>query len=210
MLSSCRKLTQSAQVNDLLDSGETLNRRIHSLVAGTGALAREYPATAISPDFRANGSTQPDSEEYQGHAANGFQDWKLEIGDLVRQPLSLSLAELRKAPAREQITRHECVEGWSGIAGWKGARVGPLLEHAGPLPNARYLAFFCADTMELTLDGGGDYYETIARADAYHPQIILACEMNGKTLPMEQARRCDCGWSASLAIKWPSMSGGSR
>ena len=178
-LSGCEKLTQSVQESDILDTGESLTRRIQGLITGTGALAMEYPASAISPDFKANGTTRPDNDDYLRHAANGFADWKLEIGGLVKRPLSLSLADLRATAAREQITRHDCVEGWSGIAGWKGARLGALLDRAGLLPEARYIAFFCADTLELTLDGTGDYYETIAIVDAYHPQTILAYEMNG-------------------------------
>ena len=184
-LSGCEKLTQSVQESDILDTGESLTRRIQGLITGTGALAMEYPASAISPDFKANGTTRPDNDDYLRHAAKGFADWKLEIGGLVKRPLSLSLADLRATAAREQITRHDCVEGWSGIAGWKGARLGALLDRAGLLPEARYIAFFCADTLELTLDGTGDYYETIAIVDAYHPQTILAYEMNGKPLPME-------------------------
>jgi DMSO/TMAO reductase YedYZ molybdopterin-dependent catalytic subunit len=168
----------------VLDGAETLNRRLQGLIVGRTALAREYPASAISPDFRANGTTDPDSDAYRALAANGFKDWRLQIGGLVDRPLSLSLDELRAAPARSQVTRHDCVEGWSGIAGWRGARLGPLLERAGIKPQARYIAFFCADTLEMTLDGTGDYYETIALADAHHPQTILAYEMNGQALPV--------------------------
>jgi len=181
---ACDKLTASPAVNRTLDGAESLNRRLHGLLVGRSALAREYDRGAISPDFRANGTTDPDSDDYRALAAGGFKDWRLQIGGLVERPLSLSLAELRAAPARGQITRHDCVEGWSSIAEWRGARLGPLLERAGLKPQARYIAFFCADTLELTLDGTGDYYETIAVADAFHPQTILAYEMNGQTLPV--------------------------
>lgn len=180
----CERLTQSQRVNDTLSAAEGLNQRAHDLVVGRHVLAREYPASAISSDFRANGTTAPDSEEYQALVANNFADWKLEIGGLVEQPLSLSLADIRAAPSRHQITRHDCVEGWSSIAGWRGAKLGPLLDRARLKPNARFLAFFCADTFEMTLDGTGDYYETISILDAYHPQTILAYEMNGTTLPV--------------------------
>jgi DMSO/TMAO reductase YedYZ molybdopterin-dependent catalytic subunit len=181
---ACDKLTASPAVNGALDGAETLNRRLHGLIVGPSALAREFPASAISPDFRANGTTNPDNDDYQRLAAGGFADWRLTIGGLVERPLSLSLAELRAAPARSQITRHDCVEGWSSIAQWRGARLGPLLERAGLKREARYIAFFCADTLELTLDGTGDYYETIAVADAFHPQTLLAYEMNGAALPV--------------------------
>jgi DMSO/TMAO reductase YedYZ molybdopterin-dependent catalytic subunit len=181
---ACDELTASPAVNGALDGAESLNRRLHGLLVGRGALAREYDSSAISSDFRANGTTDPDSDDYRALAAGGFQDWRLQIGGLVERPLSLSLAQLRTAPARSQITRHDCVEGWSGIAQWRGARLGSLLERAGLKPQARYIAFFCADTLELTLDGSGEYYETIAIADAFHPQTILAYEMNDRVLPV--------------------------
>ena len=49
---------------------------------------------------------------------------------------------------------------------------------------ARYIVFHCADTLDETLDGTGQYYESIDLIDAYHPQTILAYEMNDATLPV--------------------------
>jgi DMSO/TMAO reductase YedYZ molybdopterin-dependent catalytic subunit len=183
-LSGCEKLSVSPEVNQALAVGERVSRSAHRLLVDRTVLAREYPPEAISPDFRANGTTNPDNEDYQAHVASGFQDWRLEIGGLVERPLSLSLADLRQAPGRTQITRHDCVEGWSCIGKWRGARLGPLLDRAGVKPSARYVAFFCADTLELTLDGSGDYYETIDLADAHHAQTILAYDMNDAPLPV--------------------------
>lgn len=183
-LAGCDRLAASPAVNERLNAAEGLTFHVQRLLLGRDALAREYPASMISPDFRANGSTNPDNEDYQQHVATGFQDWRLEIGGLVERPLQLSLDDLRQAPARSQITRHDCVEGWSSIGKWKGARLGPLLARAGVKPQAKYVAFFCADTLELTLDGSGDYYETIDLVDAHHPQTILAYEMNDRPLPV--------------------------
>ena len=183
-LAACDKVATSPKVNQSLDVAEGVNFHVQRLLLGRDALAREYPALAISPDFRANGSTNPDNEDYQQHVADGFANWRLEIGGLVERPLSLSLADLKAAPSRSQITRHDCVEGWSAIAKWKGARLWPLLQQAGIKPTARYVAFFCADTLELTLDGTGDYYETIDLADARHAQTLLAYEMNDQPLPV--------------------------
>jgi DMSO/TMAO reductase YedYZ molybdopterin-dependent catalytic subunit len=92
----------------------------------------------------------------------------------------LSLGDLRQMPARTQITRHDCVEGWSCIAKWRGARLSAVLQRAGLKPQARYIAFHCADTLELALDGTGQYYETIDLVDAMHPQTILAYDMNDR------------------------------
>jgi DMSO/TMAO reductase YedYZ molybdopterin-dependent catalytic subunit len=183
-VSACNRLSQSPRVNHTLDGAETLTRRVQGALLGRTALAQEFPASAISRDFRANGSTSPDSDEYHQHAANGFKDWRIEIGGLVEHPLSLSMDDLRAAASRTQITRHDCVEGWSCIAKWKGAVLAPLLEQAKLKPQARYLALFCADTLELTLDGTGDYYEVIRLDDAFHPQTILAYEMNDAPLPV--------------------------
>jgi len=182
-LAGCDRLTSSQHMAEVLGFVETFTRLAQDSLLGDG-LAKEFPESAISPDFRANGTTAPDSQAYLDHAAAAFSDWSLEIGGLVAHPLKLTLAELRAAPARTQITRHDCVEGWSGIAKWRGARLGPLIARAMPHPSARYLVFHCADTLELTLDGTGDYYETIALKDAFHPQTILAYDMNDQPLPV--------------------------
>ena len=114
-------------------------------------------------------------------AAGGFADWRLEVGGLVERPERLSLSELRSMPARTQITRHDCVEGWSCIGKWKGTPLAALLRRVGLRPAARFVVFRCADTME---DGGESYYESIGLYDAFHPQTILAYDMNGEPLPV--------------------------
>jgi DMSO/TMAO reductase YedYZ molybdopterin-dependent catalytic subunit len=181
-LGGCDRIAQSERVSATLDHAEDWTRTVQRLLLGRRALAREYSDADISREFRANGTTNPDTEEYNRLAAGGFADWRLEVGGLVARPLSLSLADLRSMPARTQITRHDCVEGWSCIGKWRGTPLSAVLERAGPKSNARYLAFWCADTLELTLDGTGQYYETIDFVDAVHPQTILAYDMNGAPL----------------------------
>jgi DMSO/TMAO reductase YedYZ molybdopterin-dependent catalytic subunit len=183
-LAACNKLTENPTSSGVLKSAEGLTRRVQRLAVDRKALAREYTAADISPDFRPNGSINPQDPAYQAQVANGFADWKLVVDGLVEQPLSLSLAELRQLPARTQITRHDCVEGWSSIGKWTGARLGPLLDRARLKPNARYVVLYCADTLEETLDNTGQYYESIDLVDAYHPQTILAYEMNDQPLPV--------------------------
>ena len=107
-------------------------------------------------------------------------------------------------PSRTQITRHDCVEGWSCIGKWKGVPLAHVLEQVKLKPDARYLVFPCADELEKTLDGTGRYYESIGLDDAFHPQTILAYEMNDETLPSRTARRCGSGSSASSATRWPN------
>ena len=125
----------------------------------------------------------PNNPTYRALAANGFADYRLEVGGLVERPMKLTLAEIRALPSRTQITRHDCVEGWSAIGKWKGARLSALLEAVHLKPNARYVVFHCADPMED--NGTSLYYESVDLEDAFHPQSILAYELNGETLPIK-------------------------
>ena len=112
----------------MLNSAETLTRVTQRALLSPQALAREYSEADLSKEFKANGSTDPQEPDYLAHVKNGFADWRLAVGGLVEQPLSLSLAELRAMPSRTQITRHDCVEGWSCIGKWKGVPLAALFE----------------------------------------------------------------------------------
>ena len=101
------------------------------------------------------------------------------VGGSVARPLSISLAQLRQMPTRTQITRHDCVEGWSAIAKWHGPLLGTILNAAALKPAARYIVFTCADLYD-----GANYYESIDLVDAFHPQTIMAWAMNDHLLPV--------------------------
>jgi len=114
------ELSEQPWVKRILDKAETLTYASQRALIPANALAREYSEADISRDFKANGSTGVDDDAYRALAANGFADWKHKVGGLVETRLELSLAELRAMPARTQITRHDCVEGWSCIGKWTG------------------------------------------------------------------------------------------
>jgi DMSO/TMAO reductase YedYZ molybdopterin-dependent catalytic subunit len=73
------------------------------------------------------------------------------------------------------------VEGWSAIGKWKGTPLSEVLARVRPKASARYVVFHCADPMDRA---GSMYYESIDMEDAYHPQTILAYELNDRTLPI--------------------------
>jgi DMSO/TMAO reductase YedYZ molybdopterin-dependent catalytic subunit len=183
-LSGCDALSQAPWFRKLLFSAEELTIAAQRAVLGPNDLAREYTEADMSPAFRANGSTSVDDPDYLNHAASGFADWRLKLDGLVENPGEYSLADLRVMPARTQITRHDCVEGWSCIGKWKGVPLAHLLERAKLKPEARYIVFHCADSLEKLLDRSGQYYESIGLDDAFHAQTILAYEMNDATLPI--------------------------
>ena len=179
LLVGCDRLGKAQSFREIvLGSGEWLSYRTHRLI-GSDALAREYDPSEMSPDFRTNGNTQPASKDYHRHQQEGFANWQLAVGGLVTTPRAYSLADLRSKSARTQITRHDCVEGWSAIGQWTGVPLGVLLDEAGLRPAARYIVFRCADTF-----GSTPYYESIDLVDAFHPQTILAYGMNGGDLPV--------------------------
>ena len=150
-VAGCDRLSQSEWFPPILDSAEKLNERLAKLVTGRSAMAKEYTPADVSPTFRSNGTAQPDNPEYAALAANQFAGYALDVGGLVAAPRRFTVAELRALPSRTQITRHDCVEGWSAIAQWQGARLSALLDVVKPAAAARYVVFHCADPME---DGG--------------------------------------------------------
>jgi DMSO/TMAO reductase YedYZ molybdopterin-dependent catalytic subunit len=181
-LSGCDALSRTEWFPKVLATAENLSRGAHHLL-GRRAMAQEFSERDLSPEFRSNGTAMPDSAAYRALARSGFADYRLRVEGLVERPASLALAELRTLPSRTQITRHDCVEGWSAIGKWKGAKLSALLESVGVRSQARYVVFYCADPME---DDGTDlYYESIDMLDAMHPQTLLAYELNDKPLPIK-------------------------
>ena len=181
-LAGCDRLSASPGFARLLGRAEPLTRAAQSLLGPRGALAEEFPITERSAVFPGNGSTNPDTPEYRGHVERGFADWRLVVDGLVEHPSSFSVDDLRRLPSRTQTTRHDCVEGWSAIATWKGTRLAALLSQAGVRPGARYVLVHCADAMD---EDGNRYYESIDLDEARHEQTILAYEMNDRPLPVE-------------------------
>ena len=182
MLSGCDALNESDGFRRVLDVGEQLHYRSQRLITDRNALAREFTEAQISPVFRTNGTTMPETAEYQRHLADGFANWRLRVDGMVARPLDLTLAQLQSMPARTQITRHDCVEGWSAIGKWTGPQLGRVLELANLSPRARYIVFHCADRYR---EAPVPYYESIDLVDAFHPQTILAWQMNDAVLPVE-------------------------
>lgn len=137
----------------------------------------QYSEKDISPYFWVNG-TLPTSEEYNRLREGGFTDYKITIGGLVENPQELSYAELKAMPKQEQITKHFCIQGWSGVAKWGGVPVRDILNLVKPKPEARYVVFYSfAEGAD-----GGIYYDVHSIRNMRHKLTILAYEMNGETL----------------------------
>ena len=175
LLSGCDKLAQQPSFRRILFSGEKINMGLQRALMDRNALAPEFTPDQMSPVFRTNGNSNPNTADYNRHVAENFANWRLDIGGLVDRPLRLSLTDIGAFPQRAQITRHDCVEGWSAIGKWQGPMLVNVLKAAGVRTSARYIVFTCAD-----LWSGAPYYESIDLIDAFHPQTILAWAMNDK------------------------------
>ena len=180
LLSGCDALNRSPLFQEALTSAETANFAVQRALGNRMELASEYGVADLSPTFRANGTRNPGSPEYAASAAQGFANWQLGLTGMFSKPQQFSLDAIRSLPQRTQITRHDCVEGWSAIGQWTGVPLKILLDLAGLKNNARFLVFHCADRL-----GGRPYYESIDLLDGYHPQTILAHRLNGEALPIE-------------------------
>jgi len=177
-LAGCDRLARDEHFREALFSAENFHKWAQRGLMAPDALAREFRPDQISPIFRANGTANPNTPAYKALWRGGFADWRLQVTGLVARDLSLSLSQLRSLPHREQITRHDCVEGWSAIGKWRGVPLKTILDGAGLKSRARYIVFRCADDM----GGGRPYYESIDLADAFHPQTILAFALNDRPL----------------------------
>ena len=180
LVAGCSKVAQSGPGASLLATVEDWNRSVQRALTKRTALAREFSVADISPVFRGNGTTDPGTLAYAAHAASDFAEWRLAVDGLVERPLALSLAQLKALKQRTQITRHDCVEGWSAIGEWTGVPLGDLLRAAGLRAEAKFVVFHCADLL-----GGVPYYESIDLIDALHPQTIVAHTLNGAPLPVK-------------------------
>ncbi len=177
-------LGRDAAVRNTLEKANNLTYRVQRMLLGENSLAQEFSESDIRQPQRPNGVTNPDDEDYVQLAGKKFADYRLEVAGLVNKPMSFSLADLRAMPSRTQITRHDCVEGWSCIAKWTGTPVATVLNAVGVKDTARYLLIDCYDTIDNSLSGRIKYYESIDLHDARHPQTILAWGMNGADLPI--------------------------
>ena len=186
LLAGCDSLASPDKLGKIVKSAEAASMRFQRF-AGRDALAREFGRADLSPLFQVNGTREPVEADYQAHKAENFANWRLVIGGLVTNPMTLGLAQLQAMPARTQITRHDCVEGWSAIGEWAGPQLRTILVAAGMKTNARYVVFRCADNYGGEVSKGGAqslarYYESVDLIDALHPQTILALRLNGAPL----------------------------
>ena len=192
-LAGCDRLAGTSEGQGAFKASEALTYAAQSKLR-QGRLAREFAASEISKYFKPNGSIDPKDPGYKKLVAAKFEGFSMEVGGLVGKPRSFTLADLKALPPRTQVTRHDCVEGWSAIGQWTGVPLHEILKAVEAKPEARYVVFHCFDRYDTdyTTDDTGQqpdpstptFYGSIGMADALHPQTLIAYEMNGEALPV--------------------------
>ena len=177
-LAGCGPISSALNGNDgvrrALASVETLN---HALI-GTRGLAREYAERDVDRHFRVNGFATPSDAHYNDLLASNFGRYRLIVDGAVERPSAFSLSRLDALARQTQITRHDCVEGWSAIGKWSGVPLHVVLDAVRPRSDARFVVFRCMDN-----DGSGTmYYESLNLHQARHPQALLALRLNDAPL----------------------------
>ena len=163
-----------------LRAADTLTYAAQRSVLPPDVLAPEYAVADITA-FPAVGTIDPlhhkDAavvEAWHDLSARQFADYRLQVEGEIARPREFTLAELKALPARTQVTRHTCEEGWTAIAQWTGVPLRELLREVALRPTARFVVFYSADDLADSLD----------LADALHEQTLLAYGMNGQDLPV--------------------------
>ena len=161
-------ITDGATAENALSAMSRFNDRVQAIIFGLNRLAPTYPESAITKPFPFNAYYNEDeAPEVDGG------DYKLKVGGLVQETKSWTLPELYALPQESQVTRHICVEGWSAIGKWSGARLSDFLHRIGADTKAKYVNFICAEGYSTSID----------MPTAMHPQTQMTFKFADEILP---------------------------
>jgi DMSO/TMAO reductase YedYZ molybdopterin-dependent catalytic subunit len=104
--------------------------------------------------------------------------WRLEVGGLVANRLSLTFDELQALRRSVHEGAFHCVTGWSvSNLTWEGVSLKTILEQVSPGKDAGGMVFSSSD---------GAYTDALTMDQALAPDVMLADTLNGKPLPLNQ------------------------
>ncbi len=142
--------------------------------------------------------------------------WRLAVGGRVRNPVALSLEDIRRRPYQDVTATLECagthglpfLDAGIGNARWGGTPLADLLQEVGIEDDGVDVVFVGADRGEGEVHGV-TVQENFARAlsveDAMGVGALLTYEMNGEDLPPRNGyplRLIVPGWYGMASVKW--------
>jgi hypothetical protein len=147
--------------------GLRLNEQVWRDFSNDKRLARTFPLSDVQP-ARFNGG--------EGMEDPVDANWKLAVEGMTDSgPLSLDMDAVRALPKVDMVTQLKCIEGWSRVIHWGGARFRDFVAKYATVdidPDA-YVGMATPD---------GKYYVGLDAASALHPQTLLCYEMNSQPL----------------------------
>jgi len=162
-------LGHASRIGDVpwpLRRGFEFNEKLSEAYFSESRLTRTFPPSAITR-ARINGGVGLDPNAVAS-------DWRLNVEGIDgRPPALLTLDDIKSLPRFDMTTELRCIEGWSIIVHWTGARLSDLMARLPPPHGTRYVA------METP---GRGYYVGLDMQSAMHPQTLLAYEINGQPL----------------------------
>ena len=223
-------------------------KRRHFLVASAAALVRPASAAAEFTDYTPEFDIEAQASNprvrcfdlrrltHRRTGANDFflfhqtktpepidlKAWRLHISGCVRNPQTLTFADLVRRPSIEAEVTIECsgnsghprlMNGLVSNASWRGPALGPLLRECGLLPEAREVVFFGMDgeAEKKWAARGQEIHAPHGRSlfvqDALDGDALLALAINGGALTPElgfPARLIVPGWYGMTQVKWLS------
>jgi DMSO/TMAO reductase YedYZ molybdopterin-dependent catalytic subunit len=142
-----------------------------------------FRPSRISPQFPRFAARIPRVNGSIGLDANlDLAEWRLQVigsaGERSRR--SFTLDDIKAFPRTEMTTELRCIEGWSEVVNWAGARLADLASATGfAARGGRLLNCVSLQTPDRS------YYVGLDMASALHPQTLLCYEMNGQPLTPE-------------------------
>lgn len=156
----------------------------------TTRLAPTFAPALAAPEPRVNGDLGL-GEDFDAAT------WKLKVEGLSNPAApsqtvakTLTLNDIKALPKVEMVTELKCIEGWSIIVHWAGARLADFIEkyppatQSGNAPDVKNKPADLVNYVSLQTPDNG-YYVGLDMASALHPQTLLCYEINGKPLSPE-------------------------
>jgi len=177
-LAGCARITNGLNDNPQAHGALKIAENLNHAIIGTHGSAKLYSESDITRKFPTNGNDTPLDPAYQQLVQGRFEQYRLPVSGLVERPQTFDLKALRALTTLSEITRHDCVEGWSVVGKWSGVPLADILRVLHPKPAARYVVFYSFDRDS----NGQQFYGSLDLTQAAHPQTQLALDLNGRPI----------------------------
>ncbi len=142
-----------------------------------------FRPSRLSPQFPRSAARMPRVNGTIGlDTSIDASEWRLRVSGSPGEnsPRLFNLDQIKALPRAEMTTELRCIEGWSDVVHWAGARLADLAQATGlATRGGRLLEYASLQTPD------GQYYVGLDMASALHPQTLLCYEMNGQPLTAE-------------------------